>query len=129
MDSIGDVLYLIFIAIVAIVSLFSGKKKKHSTDKPVVIMEENFPPIPMQPRVKEKDKALQDLKKAKAPVPFLSGESSIEHKDYKSIKKHQQMAEEAIPEIEELYSEEFQLETMEDVRKGIVYSEIFNRRY
>jgi hypothetical protein len=95
----------------------------------VVIMEENFPPIPMQPRVKEKDKALQDLKKAKAPVPFLSGESSIEHKDYKSIKKHQQMAEEAIPEIEELYSEEFQLETMEDVRKGIVYSEIFNRRY
>ena len=137
MDNAGDWLYLVLIAIAGISSLFSGKKKTQTQNQPQQKKQEvGFPKsdddfwgtveevesTAYEPSVLAKPKP-----KSKKQAPLLTAESLIPksildraddfHDDNYSV------------DDEGLSAESFHLEDLEEVRKGIVYAEILNRKY
>ena len=145
MDNLGDWLYIVFLIVAAVSGLFgSGKKKKRQTEvlgrpdseiepetqKPaqksfwemLEEMQEGKPkpaqvPKPAtRPAIKEKEK--QRL----APSPFLNNESKFT-KTIPTAQVTMQEEEEhsAIPNLS--------FSDPDEIKKAIIYSEIFNRKY
>ena len=138
MDNVGDWLYLLIIAIAGISSLFSGKKKKQAQSQPQQNQQEvGFPKSDddFWGTIEEIDStayepsvvAKPSKKKAKKKTPLLTAESLIPNsiRDRADDFHDDNYAVDA----EGLSAESFHLENLEEVRKGIIYAEILNRKY
>lgn len=145
MDNAGDWLYIVFLAMAVISSLFSSlKKKKRSIevlgqpDEEIVTDQEpsrgkGFWEIleemqkeqtqPQQPPKKERRRKQQPVA-APAPSPFLSTEKSIPD----SIAQQVPMKAFAFHD-ESSILDECDFHNITELKKAIVYSEIFNRKY
>lgn len=145
MDNLNDWLYVIFLVIAAVSGLFSSKKKKKQDIEVLgqpgreVVPEEKPAPAKgfweilqeMQqetPRPQELPKKKKQRKQqpVAAPVksPFLTTESSIPD----SIARQAPMAAFAFYD-ESSILEECDFHDMNELKKAVVYSEIFTRKY
>lgn len=133
MDKIGDWLYIVFIIIAGISGLISSVKKKN---KPTEVLgqpdygqpEEQNQPVnknpwdPFEkgpaPRPKSNNK-----KKKRETSPFLEGETTS------SFNRNIPIPVTDIPEPELEYGPEITINSVEDLRKAVIYSEILNRKY
>lgn len=142
MDSLGDYIYIVIIAIAALSGIFKKKKEKPVTtagsDSPSddfedllreLLPQKNTPPI-VQPEAMIE-------KKAKASNTIISYENTTDFSQLKA-KKHvnRQPTENQIRETEKLTLERernsenrVEMQTPEDARKAFIYAEIFNRKY
>ena len=156
MDSIGDWVYLIFIGIALVASAFKPKKKQHVEKAPPVVNNPNVEPQTStarpvnapQPSVptwmdilRELEEKSSDVSKPKAkktkPQPFLQT-SSIETTERRNelssnlssniTEKIQSFSNHEISETTPS-SIKLNFEDMDEVKRGFVYSEIFNRKY
>lgn len=145
MDNAGDWLYIVFLAIAVISSLFSSKKKKTGPTEvlgspgDVVVPEPEAPkgkgfweileemqkqaPQPEEP-VKRERKKKRQIVAASASSPFLSTETSIPD----SIAKQAPMKAFALQE-ETSILDDCDFHNPAELKKAIVYAEIFNRKY
>lgn len=145
MDNLNDWLYVIFLVIAAVSGLFSGKKKKKEDIEVLgqpgrkIVPEEKQAsekgfweilqemqketPSPMEAPKKKKQKKQQPVA-APTTSPFLTAESSIPN----SIAKQAPMSAFAIQE-EKSILDECDFHDITELKKAIVYSEIFNRKY
>lgn len=138
MDELGDYLYLIFIGL-AIVSTLFGKKKKKDAQKtaenpaPSVnwqevlqkMSQENEPIREYEPMSVEVIQPRQTMTAQGPAVEMVNG-TNFESEGVRSIihKEHDQtLVEDAQP----LISVDF--EDKEDLRRAIIYSEILSRKY
>ena len=142
MDSLGDYIYIVIIAIAALSSVFKKKKEKPVTpagsDAPSddfedllreLLPQKNTPPVVQPEPMIEK--------KAKASNTIISYENTTDFSQLKA-KKHvnRQPTENQIRETEKLTLERernaenrVEMQTPEDARKAFIYAEIFNRKY
>ena len=145
MDSLGDYIYIVIIAIAALSSIFKKKKKKEKQPAPEtgsdsssddfeellreLLPQKNTPPVVQPEAITEK--------KAKASNTIISYENTTDFSQLKA-KKHvnRQPTENQIRETEKLTLERERsaenlvtIQTPEDARKAFIYAEIFNRKY
>ena len=142
MDSLGDYIYIVLIAIAALSGIFKKKKEKPVTpagpDAPSddfedllreLLPQKNTPPVVQPEPMIEK--------KAKASNTIISYENTTDFSQLKA-KKHvnRQPTENQIRETEKLTLERernaenrVEMQTPEDARKAFIYAEIFNRKY
>ena len=131
MDNAGDWLYIVFLIIAGISSLFGSKNKKKrpkqilgQPDREIVTNEDNVPdkgfweileemqnPKPVKqpvPTPKRKKKQQQ----VAAPSPFLAGERLV------------------VPSTEEeIPLTDIEFDNAAELRKAVIYTEILNRKY
>lgn len=151
MDNIGDWLYIVFLIIAGITSLFGSKDKKKKSrpdilgqpDKEIVPNEqptegkgfweilENMQketqkpkPAPRQKQVKPKAKKPQVITASPAPSPFLSTEKDIPN----HIASRPSARISAIEEEPGLMPEDT-FNNIEELKKAIICAEILNRKY
>ena len=110
MDNVGDWLYLVFIAVAAVGSLFKGRGQK----KDPVEMDEAFPMFddelaskPSRPFVRRSDVVAPSKKSGQVSEPSVA----IEADDDSSA------------------GVDVRLDSAEDARRAFLYSEIFRRKY
>lgn len=150
MDNLGDWLYILLLVAAGISGLFSsGKKKNKQKAKPAQpqqsagfpqdtnprkgfweILEEMQDEIPPEPKPRPRKAVPAKAatpKKAAAPTPFLTTESSIH--GAKNDQKSPIMFEEVHDEPHTVTREDFHLQDIDEVRKAIIYSEILTRKY
>ena len=145
MDNLGDWLYIVFLIVAAVSGLFgSGKKKKRQTEvlgRP----DSEIEPEPQKPPQKSFWEMLEEMQEGKpkpaqvskpatrpamkvkekqrlAPSPFLNNESKFT-KTIPTAQVTMQEEEEhgAIPNLS--------FSDPDEIKKAIIYSEIFNRKY
>lgn len=149
MDNAGDWLYIVFLIVAGLSSLFSSmKKKKRPTeilgqpDRDIVTEPERQPqkgfwdilqemqeeqkelPRPVEktiPSATNKKKKLQQKKAA--PEPFLTNESEIS----KAAAAHS-ISNTPIQEEENILAD-IGFDNAADLRKAVIYAEILNRKY
>ncbi len=142
MDSFGDYIYLILIAIAALSGIFKKKKEKpvplDDTDSTPddfedilkeLMPEKNVPPTAQPIPINDS--------KAKANTTILSYENTTDFSKLKA-KKHvnRQPSENQMRETEKLILDEerdaenqITMHTPADARKAFIYAEIFNKKY
>lgn len=130
MDSIGDYIYLIIIIIAALSGIF----KKN---KPKTVRQTTMPEIDEMDEMEEP--FFQDIKTAKGNETIYQPLSFDTATDFSKLKAQKQVVitskftntnEVLNLESEETTNEtEYKFETYDDVKKAVVYSEIFNRKY
>lgn len=130
MDSIGDYIYLIIIIIAALSGIF----KKN---KPKTVPQTTMPEIDEIDEMEEP--FFQDIKTAKGNETNYQPLSFDTATDFSKLKAQKQVVITSkftnTNEILNLESEEttneteYKFETYDDVKKAVVYSEIFNRKY
>ena len=140
MDNIGDWLYLVFIIIAAISSIFSsGKKNKQS--KEILGQPGKVIVTPQEKRVKKKiektemaSKSLKETKKQPVQTQqkfsqptitptFLQGEYVTEHTPMKGTITA------SFIETEPDNKPAFNFNDTDDLKKAVIYAEILNRKY
>jgi len=134
MDNVGDWLYLLLIAIAGISSLFSGKKKKQAQSQPQQKKQEvGFPKSDddFWGTIEEVESTVYEpsvvAKSSKRKTPLLTAESLIPDSILDRVDDFHD--ENYAADDEGLSAESFHLEDLEEVRKGIIYAEILNRKY
>lgn len=147
MENLGDLIYIVALAVIGLSSLFSaGKKKKVEEEMkkrkapPVIVTpqtasdrdfwdiildpERKKTPVTEKPKIQKKSSKPFSAESAQT-YSFLTGESEIE----KAIRKQTSMID--APEEEDrkpfVTTEDFN--TPESLRKAVIYSEILNRKY
>lgn len=144
MENSGDWLYIVFLAVAAVSSLFSSKKKKKrpteilgQPDTEVITSDQSTPQKgfwelledakkefnrELKPQTTEKKKQ-NKKQKAPAPKPFLSAEAEIQQSSI--------FAASSGPTIEEEHSimQDIEFKNTSDLRKAVIYAEILNRKY
>ncbi len=134
MDNLGDWLYIVFLLIAVVSGLFSGKKKKQPTVKPVQSREQTETSSGTDKGkgfweiLEEMQKGPQQTKprpKKATTTPFLSGESIREST---IPKQNSILLEEEYEADHRVTNDDFHLQDVDEVRKAIIYSEILNRR-
>ena len=141
MDNAGDWLYIVFLIIAGISSLFGSKNKKKrpkqilgQPDREIVTNEDNVPDKGFweileeatTPQKPEAPTAPIHKKKNKTPAskPFLSTEQEIQKSKVSSSQPMNFPAEE-----EHSMLEDIEFNNAEELRKAVIYSEILNRKY
>ena len=141
MDNAGDWLYIVFLIIAGISSLFGSKNKKKrpkqilgQPDREIVTNEDNVPDKGFweileeatTPQKPEAPTAPIHKKKKKTPAskPFLSTEQEIQKSKVSSSQPMNFPAEE-----EHSMLEDIEFNNAEELRKAVIYSEILNRKY
>ena len=135
MDNAGDWLYIVFLIIAGISSLFGSKNKKKrprqilgQPDREIVTNEDNVPDKGFWEILEE----MQNPKPAKQPVPTP-----------KRKKKQQQVAAEKVTDKqspagnrlvvpsteEEIPLTDIEFDNAAELRKAVIYTEILNRKY
>lgn len=129
MDSIGDYIYLIIIIIAALSGIF----KKN---KPKTVPQTTMPEIDEIDEMEEP--FFQDIKTAKGNETNYQPLSFDTATDFSKLKAQKQVVitskftntnEVFNLQPEEAAEIEYKFETSEDVKKAVIYSEIFNRKY
>lgn len=135
MDSPGDYIYLIAILIVAVSSILGKKKKKESEVQTT---------MPELPDLDDVIPEYTEYSESERPVyqPISKHNSTIEIPSYETVedfstlraKEHLVHAAKKFIGSELTVSEEnnfniLELDTVEDVKKAFIYSEIFQRKY
>lgn len=145
MDNLGDWLYIVFLIIAGVSGLLgSGKKKKRPSEvlgnpdrdiKPEQkkapekgfwemleeMQQEKPKPVPVPPPVFKTSTKVKE-KHSSAPYPFLTNESKLTHTI--QISPQVMQVEEdnsSIPDIS--------FSDPDELKKAVIYSEIFNRKY
>lgn len=148
MENLGDLIYIVVLAVIGLSSLFSaGKKKKVEAEAkkqqappPDIVTpetasdrdfwdiftepEEKYPPVIVKPKAQKKSPKPQTTK-AVQPSPFLKGESEIERIIRTQSSNLSFLEEEENTPL--VSAEEFN--DPESLRKAVIYSEILNRKY
>lgn len=140
MDSLGDYIYIVLIAIAALSSIFKKKKEQPAPQADADSSSDDFEDL------------LRELIPQKNTAPVAQPEAAIEKKSNNTVisyenttdfsqlkaKKHvnRQPTENQIRETEKLTLERernsenrVEMQTPEDARKAFIYAEIFNRKY
>lgn len=135
MDSIGDYIYLIVIAIAALSGLFKKKKQPAATvphdDEPIDI-EEQLRELFEEKKVQPQPEIIRPVEKPKEDS-FSNYKSYETTTDTASLRARKQVTK--IPKVPVQMQEEVpamltvELDTVEQARKAFIYSEIFNRKY
>ena len=148
MDNLGDWLYIVFLIVAAVSGLFgSGKKKKRQTEvlgRP----DSEIEPEPQKPPQKSFWEMLEEMQeekpKAKSmPAPQPTARPVIKSKEKQpqtrtpflntenqhpsTIKSSPELQLE--PEDENSVMQGITFTDAEDLKKAVIYSEIFNRKY
>lgn len=130
MDNAGDWLYIVFLAIAGISSLFSSKNKKKrpkqilgQPDKDIVTSEKEVPAKGFWEILEEMQKPEPVKQPAAAPKPFLAGEKMA---DRQSSARNRIAAP---PAEEESPLTEIEFDNAAELRKAVIYAEILNRKY
>ena len=148
MDNLGDWLYIVFLIVAAVSGLFgSGKKEKRQTEvlgRP----DSEIEPEPQKPPQKSFWEMLEEMQeekpKAKSmPAPQPTARPVIKSKDKQpqtrtpflntenqhpsTIKSSPELQLE--PEDENSVMQGITFTDAEDLKKAVIYSEIFNRKY
>ena len=141
-ENIGDWLYILFLAIAGISSMFSSKKKKKQPkqilgqpDREIVAEEESVPdkgfwevleemqnPKPVKqpvPTPKRKKKQQQ----VAAPSPFLAAEKVTDKQSPAGNRLVVPSTQEEIPLTD------IEFDNAAELRKAVIYTEILNRKY
>jgi hypothetical protein len=125
MDEIGNWLYIVFIAIAVISSIFNAMKKKNQQPQTPV-------PAPKPPKQEYQSPPVPMKKTGKVPPPIpehirhfpfdalLASAAATTNPDTGPI---------LIEEIEHVLAEELDLSDADAFRKAIIYSEIIHRKY
>ena len=142
MDNAGDWLYIVFLIIAGISSLFGSKNKKKrpkqilgQPDREIVTNEDNVPdkgfweileemqnpkpakqPVPT-PKRKKKQQQVAD------PSPFLAAEKVTDKQSPAGNRLVVPSTEEEIP------LPEIEFDNAAELRKAVIYTEILNRKY
>ena len=130
MDNAGDWLYIVFLAIAGISSLFSSKNKKKrpkqilgQPDKEIVTSEKEVPAKGFWEILEEMQKPEPVKQPAAAPKPFLAGEKMADRQSSARNRLATPPAEEESPLTE------IEFDNAAELRKAVIYTEILNRRY
>ncbi len=132
MDSVGDYIYLIIIAIAAISGIFKKKKPQTVIQNPESESydeEEEIYADLSEEKIEEK------YKKYEGNFQTLSYETATDFSKIKAKKqpvmtsKFSNTNELATLPIEELTESEYKFDSLDDVKRAVIYSEIFNRKY
>lgn len=130
-ENIGDWLYLLFLAIAGISSMFSSKKKKKQPkqilDQPggEIVSEEEYVPDKDLWEVLKKVQQPKTPKKqpVPAPKPFLTAEKAVERKSFAGSSLAATQAEEESPLTD------IEFDNTSELRKAVIFTEILNRKY
>lgn len=146
MDNIGDWLYIVLLIVAGVSSIFSSSRKK---TPPSEVLGQPGSDIPQPTKKASKgsiwdmfeeikraqeqtmersvlpktEKKLTEKKKKQTPSPFISEEGA--NIGIASVAKQKTEMQEIQPD----YSQEITINSHEDLRKAIIYSEILNRKY
>lgn len=130
MDNAGDWLYIVFLAIAGISSLFSSKNKKKrpkqilgQPDKEIVTSEKEVPAKGFWEILEEMQKPEPVKQPAAAPKPFLAGEKMADRQSSARNRLAPPPAEEESPLTE------IEFDNAAELRKAVIYTEILNRKY
>lgn len=144
MDNAGDWLYIVFLVIAGISSLFSSQKKKKrptqvlgQPDIEINTRQEKAPDKGFwdvlqemqheEPKPKKKKKVSThkqpQAKSASIPTPFLSSENEMQ----KPMSERSSLP--TMPEEEESLLPELEFNNTTELRKAVIYTEILNRKY
>ena len=130
MDNAGDWLYIVFLAIAGISSLFSSKNKKKrpkqilgQPDKEIVTSEKEVPAKGFWEILEEMQKPEPIKQPAAAPKPFLAGEKMADRQSSARNRLATPPAEEESPLTE------IEFDNAAELRKAVIYTEILNRKY
>ena len=130
MDNAGDWLYIVFLAIAGISSLFSSKNKKKrpkqilgQPDKEIVASEKEVPAKGFWEILEEMQKPEPVKQPAAAPKPFLAGEKMADRQSSARNRLATPPAEEESPLTE------IEFDNAAELRKAVIYTEILNRKY
>lgn len=144
MDNAGDWLYIVFLIIAGISSLFSSKNKKKrpkqilgQPDREIITKDENVPdkgfwevleemqnPKPAQhPVTVSKPKREQKKQQAVKPKPFLTAENTTERQTFDGNRLVVPPAEEENPLTD------IEFDNAAELRKAVIYTEILHRKY
>ena len=130
MDNAGDWLYIVFLAIAGISSLFSSKNKKKrpkqilgQPDKEIVTSEKEVPAKGFWEILEEMQKPEPVKQPAAAPKPFLAGEKMADRQSSARNSLATPPAEEESPLTE------IEFDNAAELRKAVIYTEILNRKY
>ena len=130
MDNAGDWLYIVFLAIAGISSLFSSKNKKKrpkqilgQPDKDIVTSEKEVPAKGFWEILEEMQKPEPVKQPAAAPKPFLAGEKMADRQSSARNRLATPPAEEESPLTE------IEFDNAAELRKAVIYTEILNRKY
>ena len=130
MDNAGDWLYMVFLAIAGISSLFSSKNKKKrpkqilgQPDKEIVTSEKEVPAKGFWEILEEMQKPEPVKQPAAAPKPFLAGEKMADRQSSARNRLATPPAEEESPLTE------IEFDNAAELRKAVIYTEILNRKY
>jgi len=126
MDEIGNWIYIIFIAVAVISSLYKSTKKKTAQQQtqmpdPALPPQPSYsiPPVPKEKRVKIPPPASEFIKNrpSKSPSLFSAAHPGV---TTESI---------FVQEEEHVLVDGLDLSDVDALRKAIIYSEIINRKY
>lgn len=130
MDNAGDWLYIVFLAIAGISSLFSSKNKKKrpkqilgQPDKEIVTSEKEVPAKGFWEILEEMQKPEPVKQPVAAPKPFLAGEKMADRQSSARNRLATPPAEEESPLTE------IEFDNAAELRKAVIYTEILNRKY
>ena len=130
MDNAGDWLYIVFLAIAGISSLFSSKNKKKrpkqilgQPDKEIVTSEKEVPAKGFWKILEEMQKPEPVKQPAAAPKPFLAGAKMADRQSSARNRLATPPAEEESPLTE------IEFDNAAELRKAVIYTEILNRKY
>ena len=134
MDSIGDYIYLIIILIAALSGIFKKKKPQSATQtsQPVNWDEEEIEEIdePLFPKeiIEEKKK---NYEVNYQPLSFDTATDFSKMKAQKQVTLTSKFNKNSplLTASEEEIESEYHFESMEDVKKAVIFTEIFNRKY
>ena len=130
MDNAGDWLYIVFLIIAGISSLFGSKNKKKrpkqilgQPDKEIVTSEKEVPAKGFWKILEEMQKPEPVKQPAAAPKPFLAGEKMADRQSSARNRLATPPAEEESPLTE------IEFDNAAELRKAVIYTEILNRKY
>lgn len=133
MDSLGDYIYLIVILIAGISSILGKRKKKREAEVETTDFPDLEDIIPeFTEYVKPEKPVYQQIKKkeAKTEIPTYDTVSDISvmkaKRQVKPVRSFNELQQE---EPETFNSYEIELDNVDEAKKAVIYSEIFNRKY
>lgn len=139
MDNVGDWLYLVFIIIAAVSSIFSSGKKKNQSKEILGQPGRNI--IPSDRPVKKKAPRIEVVNKkepkkkvqVRASQPVHQQPAPFLHEDYVPNPYNKPIETTVFTEIErepeEASTPVFELNNADDLKKAVIYAEILNRKY
>lgn len=128
MENIGDYFYLIVFAAVIFFNLFKKKKPEEKKAPPVITQEQKLEEF-LKKYTEETEQKQEPEWREEPPIvaPRHTNAVKTPYTGYKSVKRPKSNLQELSVEEEVAFQLDF--EDPEELKKGIVFSEIFNRKY